>query len=104
MNATTTLILLCSLVLVGNCISGVGLNPIRPLQMNKGYQTLYMFFINPEEEILSKAGVKITFPSEFDYTAIASNLNCMAKSLSYSWIAVPCTFSMYTSINEVIPS
>ena len=102
MNPTTTLILLCSLVLVGQCISGVGLNPIRPLQMNKGYQTLYMFFINPEEEILTKAGFKITFPAEFDYTAIASNLNCMASSLSYSWITVPCVFAMYAFINLAI--
>lgn len=28
-------------------ITGVGLNPIRPLQLNQGYSTKYMFYINP---------------------------------------------------------
>jgi hypothetical protein len=28
-------------------ITGVGLNPIRPLQLNKGLSTKYMFYINP---------------------------------------------------------
>lgn len=74
-------------------ITGVGLNPIRPLQLNKGLSTKYMFYINPETSIAAGAQVQITFPAEFDSTAIASQLSCQASTASYSWITVPCSFS-----------
>ena len=44
-------------------ITGVGRNPIRPLHLNKGLSTKYMFFINPEMEILSNARIQIYIPN-----------------------------------------
>lgn len=76
-------------------ITGVGLNPIRPLQLNKGLSTKYMFFINPETSIPAGGQVQITFPSEFDSTAIAAQLSCQANTTSTAWKTVPCTFSSY---------
>lgn len=57
--------MLVLLLLVSGClaITGIGMNPIRPLQLNKGQSTKYMFYINPEQEILTKAKISITFPS-----------------------------------------
>lgn len=55
--------LIALLMVAVSSITGVGLNPIRPLQLNKGISTKYMFYINPEEEIVSNAKVKITFPT-----------------------------------------
>lgn len=74
-------------------IIGVGLNPIRPLQLNKGLSTKYMFYINPEMEIQSNARVQIYFPNEYDKTAIAARLSCLVSTASYTWKTVPCTFS-----------
>jgi hypothetical protein len=42
------IVLIAALLLVGSAITGVGLNPIRPLQLNQGISTKYMFYINPE--------------------------------------------------------
>lgn len=72
-------------------ITGVGLNPIRPLQLNQGYSTKYMFYINPETSISANAQVQITFPNEFDQTALASQLSCQASTPSYGWTTFPCT-------------
>ncbi len=41
-------IVLLALVALASAINGIGLNPIRPLKLNKGASTKYMFFINPE--------------------------------------------------------
>jgi hypothetical protein len=41
------IIALLSLATLALTITGVGLNPIRPLQLNKGISTKYMFYINP---------------------------------------------------------
>lgn len=71
-------------------LKGIGLNPIKPYHLNQAKSTSYLFSISPEEEILTKAKVKITFPFEFDHSKLASNLKCMAKSQSYSWKKVPC--------------
>lgn len=94
------IIILTTLIAVVMAITGIGLNPIRPLQLNKGQSTKYMFYINPEQEILAKANVQITFPSEFDKTALASNLACQASSLSYDWKSVPCSFLKYLILNS----
>ena len=74
----TTLVLTVLLLLLSTAagLTGIGLNPIRPLKLNKGSSTKYMFFINPETEILSKAKLKVTFPAEFDKTTIAAKLSC----------------------------
>lgn len=95
MNALCKVIVLVLLLSAAVALTGVGLNPIRPLKLNKGSSTKYMFFINPETEILSKAQLKVTFPAEFDKTAIASKLSCLSSSLSYSWTSVPCYYSEY---------
>ncbi len=43
-------VLFISLILVvAYSIQGVGLNPIKPLQLNKGKQTSYLFSIDTEE-------------------------------------------------------
>jgi hypothetical protein len=89
------LLILLMVVVLATALKGIGLNPIRPLKLNKGASTKYMFFINPETEILSKAKLKVTFPSQFDKTAIASSLVCQASSASYTWKTVTCTYSAY---------
>lgn len=81
-------------------ITGVGLNPIRPLQLNKGLSTKYMFYINPETSIAAGGQVQITFPSEFDSTAIAAQLNCLASTPSYGWKSVPCSFTRYPFLHS----
>ena len=98
------ILLLLSVLSIVSAIKGIGLNPIRPLQLNKGSSTKYMFFINPETEILSKAKLKVTFPAEFDMTAIASSLTCMSKSTSYSWTTVACNYDKYHFIYVVAKS
>lgn len=85
---------------VALAITGVGLNPIRPLQLNRGLSTRYMFYINPETSIAAGGQVQITFPSEFDSTAIASRLSCLASTPSYGWKAVRCSFTKYASIHS----
>ena len=87
-----TIIVIILLVGLASSLTGIGLNPIRPLKLNKGKSTKYMFFINPQTEILNKAKLKITFPDEFDKTAIASSLTCLAKSLSYAWKSITCRY------------
>ncbi len=89
----TKIIVLLSLLLTTLSITGVGLNPIRPLQLNKGSSTKYMFYINPEQSIPSNANLQITFPAEFDMTALASNLACQAQTVSTTWTTVPCVFN-----------
>jgi hypothetical protein len=89
------IIALLSLLALTLAITGVGLNPIRPLQSNQGISTKYMFYINPETSIAANAQIQITFPAEFDKTAIASQLNCLASTPSYSWKSVPCIYSSY---------
>ena len=42
------LIVVLGLLAAVSGLTGVGLNPIRPLQLNKGKATKYMFFIQPE--------------------------------------------------------
>ena len=86
-------LLLLSVIVLTSALKGIGLNAIRPLKLNKGASTKYMFFINPETEILNDATIEIIFPHEFDKTAIASNLACKASSLSYSWTSVNCVYS-----------
>ena len=90
---TREIIVLLTLVVLGAALTGIGLNPIRPLKLNKGASTKYMLFINPQTEILTKAKFKVTFPDEFDKTAIASSLSCLASSLSYAWKTVTCSYS-----------
>ena len=57
-----TLVLL-SLLVLGLAITGIGLNPIRPIQLNKGLTTKYMFYINPETSISANAKIQVTFPA-----------------------------------------
>ena len=42
------LLVLLMVVVLAAALKGIGLNPIRPLKLNKGASTKYMFFINPE--------------------------------------------------------
>ena len=85
-----TLMVLVSLTLA---LTPIGLNPIVPYQLSKGKVTTYQFSYIPSSEINQNAVLRITFPSEFDYAVIASNLNCMARTDSTSWASVPCSFS-----------
>lgn len=93
MNLHLKVFLLFLLLVCALSLKGIGLNPIKPYHLNQGKSTSYLFSISPEEEILSKAKVRITFPYEFDHSKIASNLKCMARSNSYSWKDVPCEYS-----------
>lgn len=93
MKTLSKIIVLVILLQAVTALTGIGLNPIRPLKLNKGSSTKYMFFINPETEILNKAQLKVTFPAEFDKTAIAARLSCLSSSLSYAWTSVPCIYS-----------
>lgn len=95
------IIVLLTLITLASTITGVGLNPIRPLQMNKGLSTKYMFYIDPETQISSGGQVRIVFPAEFDKTALASQLSCMASSPSNGWRTVPCLFQKYIFCYEV---
>lgn len=90
MNLYFKAFLLSLLIVYAFSLKGIGLNPIKPYHLNQGKSTSYLFSISPEEEILTKAKVKITFPYEFDHSKIASNLKCMARSSSYNWKDVPC--------------
>ena len=83
------------LIVVGQALEGVGLNPIKPYHLNKGKKTKYLFSIQTQEEITSKAKLKVKFPAEFDQSAVASNLECMASSDSYGWKTVPCRYVTY---------
>lgn len=74
------------------CIDGIGLNPIKPYHLNKGKLTKYLFSLQTEQEITSKAKIKVTFPAEFDQSTLASNPSCMANSDSFSWKTVPCSY------------
>ena len=47
MRAILRLFVLLALIAAVAGITGVGLNPIRPLQLNKGKSTKYMFYIQP---------------------------------------------------------
>jgi hypothetical protein len=93
MTSSLQIIAFLSCLFLTLSITGVGLNPIRPLQLNKGLSTRYLFYINPETSIAAGAQVQITFPSEFDRTAIAARLSCLASTPSYTWRSVPCTFT-----------
>jgi hypothetical protein len=42
------IVLFFALVAIALAITGIGMNPIRPLHLNKGLSTKYMFFIEPE--------------------------------------------------------
>lgn len=42
------IVLLLALATLTLAITGIGLNPIRPVHLNKGLSTKYMFNINPE--------------------------------------------------------
>jgi len=95
MNRFIHILLIAVLFVVTSSITGVGLNPIRPLQLNKGMSTKYMFYINPELEIVANANVQIIFPAEFDQTGIASSLSCLASAVSYTWKSVPCSYAKY---------
>ena len=86
------LLILCLLGILTNSLQGIGMNPIKPYHLNKGKVTKYLFSIQTQEEINSKAKIKVTFPSEFDQSEVASNLSCMASSDSYDWISVPCEY------------
>ena len=44
---TNRIVLFFALVALTLSIVGIGLNSIRPLHLNKGLSTKYMFFINP---------------------------------------------------------
>ena len=43
-----TIIVLLLMLGLASALTGIGLNPIRPLKLNKGKSTKYMFFINPQ--------------------------------------------------------
>ena len=74
MNKLTLLVLICTLCLLGNALQGIGMNPIKPYHLNKGKVTKYLFSIETQEEITSKAKIKVTFPSQFHQSDVASNL------------------------------
>ena len=42
------IIVLIIMLGLASALTGIGLNPIRPLKLNKGKSTKYMFFINPQ--------------------------------------------------------
>ena len=92
MNITLKLFFLLLLITCSLSLKGIGLNPIKPYYLNQGQSTSYLFLISPEEEILTKAQIKIAFPNEFDQATLAANLNCMAKSESYDWKSIPCSY------------
>ena len=48
MNRSNRLLILLTVIVLAASLNGIGLNPIRPLKLNKGASTKYMFFINPE--------------------------------------------------------
>lgn len=85
-------LLLTLIIASGLCIDGIGLNPIKPYHLNKGKLTKYLFSLRTEQEITSKAKIKVTFPAEFDQSALASDPACMASSDSYGWKSVPCAY------------
>jgi hypothetical protein len=76
-------------------LTPIGLDPIKPYQLSKGKLTTYQFSYIPASAVLSDAVLRITFPSEFDYAVIASNLSCMSRTDNTSWSTVPCTFTSY---------
>ena len=86
------LLLFCLLGILASSLQGIGINPIKPYHLNKGKTTKYLFSIQTQEEINSKAKIKVKFPAEFDQSEVASNLTCMAKSDSYSWKSVLCAY------------
>lgn len=88
-----TVLVLGVLLAAGLALTPIGLDPIKPYQLSKGKLTTYQFSYIPASEILSNAVLRISFPSEFDYAEIATNLSCMARTDSTGWAAVPCTFS-----------
>ena len=90
---TALLVLLLVLLLGAHALDGVGLNPIRPYQLNKGQKTKYLFSIQTQEQITTKAKISVKFPAEFDQSAVAANLACMARSDSYAWKTVPCRYT-----------
>lgn len=47
MNKSNRLLILLLVIALAAALKGIGLNPIRPLKLNKGATTKYMFFINP---------------------------------------------------------
>lgn len=92
MKETKLVICVVLLLVVGLALEGIGLNPIKPYHLNKGKKTKYLFSMRTQDEITSQAKIKVKFPAEFDQSAIASNLACMAKSDSYAWKTVPCKY------------
>lgn len=89
------ILLIAMLFLCGLCIDGIGLNPIKPYHLNKGKVTKYLFSLVTQQEITTKAKIKVKFPAEFDQSAVASNPACMTSSTSYPWQSVPCNYIMY---------
>lgn len=63
MKGMKLLLLIVMLLYIGTCIDGIGLNPIKPYHLNKGKLTKYLFSLRTEQEITSKAKIKVTFPA-----------------------------------------
>jgi len=59
----TKILIFITAITVVFAITGIGINPIRPLHLNKGLSTKYMFYINPEMEILNNARIQVYFPN-----------------------------------------
>lgn len=91
------ILIIAMLFVYGLCINGVGLNPIKPYHLNKGKVTKYLFSLVTEQEITTKAKIKVKFPAEFDQSAVASNPACMTSSTSYAWQSVSCAYIMYSN-------
>jgi hypothetical protein len=92
MNISIKLFFLLLLISCTLSLKGIGLNPIKPYYLNQGQSTSYLFLLTPEEEILTKGQIKISFPYEFDQATLAASLSCMAKSESYDWKSVTCSY------------
>ena len=87
------ILLICVMGMVVNSLQGIGLNPIKPYHLNKGKVTKYLFSIQTQEEITSKAKIMVTFPAEFDQAEVASNLTCLSSEDSTTWTSLQCSYT-----------
>lgn len=85
------------LATAGRCLLPVGLNPISPAQLTKGWTTLYEFSFVLDRNVSQAATVDIGFPAEFNYTVLASQLTCYYRTNLTSWAIYPCSLIRYGS-------
>ena len=62
MKLATSLAALMLLLVLGGCLSPVGINPISPAQLTKGRSTLYEFSFLLDRNVTLSATVDIGFP------------------------------------------